>query len=158
MKKHTKKLKAFTIAELLVVLVISAIVISISMLTLNLIQKQLKTISSNYAQQTETRILERTLWQDFNRHRLFFNNKQQRLECISAKDTVTYIFSANHTIRNTDTLKIPIYKTTVYLEGIVTITNQLDAIELQLSTKQTHKKIFIATTKDGAFYMNNDGI
>ena len=155
MRTVQKKLSAFTIAELLVVLVISAIAIGIAMLVLNLVQTQVRTISSNYNKQTEMRILEKTLWRDLNTHRLFYDPVKQQLECISEKDTIIYSFTANYTTRNTDTLKVPVYKTIPYIEGTVATTaTQIDAIELQLKKEQTQKKIFISTTKDAAFYIN----
>ena len=76
MKAFNKKVTAFTIAEMLVVLVISGIVISLTMLILSLVQKQLSIINTNNEKTTEIQLLERVLWQDFNRHNLFFNEKQ----------------------------------------------------------------------------------
>jgi competence protein ComGC len=71
MKAFNKKVTAFTIAEMLVVLVISGIVISLTMLILSLVQKQLSIINTNNEKTTEIQLLERVLWQDFNRHNLY---------------------------------------------------------------------------------------
>ena len=155
MPKFNKKTNAFTIAEMLVVLVISAITISLAMLVLQLVQTQLTTISANYNQQTETSILENVLSKDFNKHRLFYNSNQQQLQCVSEIDTVTYTFRENYTLRNTDTLQVPIYKTIAYIEGIpIKTISQIDALELQLKKEQPQNILFISTTKDGAYYIN----
>jgi len=154
MKGLNKKINAFTIAELLVVLVISGIVISLTLLILNLVQKQLRIINNNNEQTTEIRLLERVLWQDFNRHNLFFNKKQQQLYCVSEIDTVQYTFKDTYTIRNTDTLNVAIFKTTTYLEGNTITSKDIDAIELVVSKEIADKSIFIYTTKDASFYLN----
>jgi lipopolysaccharide export LptBFGC system permease protein LptF len=158
MKVLDKKVTAFTIAEMLVVLVISGIVIGLTMLILSLVQKQLRIINTNKKKTTEIRLLERILWQDFNKHSLFFNTKQQQLHCVSELDTVIYTFNNNHIIRNTDTLNVHIFNTIVYLDGVITTNNNIDAIELQLSKEQPNKKVFIYKPKDGSFYINNNGI
>ncbi len=158
MKLLNKKVKAFTLAEMLVVLVISGIVISLTMLILSLVQKQLKIIQTNNNKTTEIRLLERALWQDFNKHRLFYNNTKQQLHCISEIDTVLYTFKPSYIIRNTDTLNVPIFKTITYLDGTTTINNNIDAIELQLSKEIANKTIFIYTNKDASYYINNNGI
>ncbi len=158
METLNKKVKAFTLAEMLVVLVISGIVISLTMLILSLVQKQLKIIQTNNNKTTEIRLLERALWQDFNKHRLFYNNTKQQLNCISEIDTVRYIFKTSYIIRNKDTLNIPIFKTTTYLDGTTTKNNNIDALELQLSKEIADKTIFIYTNKDASYYINNNGI
>jgi len=53
-----KKIKSFTIAEMLVVMVLTAIVISIAMLVLNLVQSELIGIQQNFKNNTELRTLE----------------------------------------------------------------------------------------------------
>ena len=153
MRVLNKEVKAFTIAEMLVVLVISGIVISLTMLVLSLVQKQLKIINISNEGRVEVELLERTLWQDFNRHSLFFNTKDQRLQCVSVLDTVNYTFENEYVIRNLDTLKVPVVKTSTYLDGIAATNNDLDAIELQLSKEIADKKLFIYKTKDATFYM-----
>ena len=158
MERLNRKVKAFTIAEMLVVLVISGIVISLTMLILSLVQKQLKAINTNNNQTTEIRFLERALWQDFNRYNLFFNTKQQQLNCISELDTVQYTFEKDYTIRNADTLDVVVFKTTTYLNGATTTNNNIDAIELQLSKEKTDKAVFIYKIKDASYYVNNNGI
>ena len=158
MNTLNKKVKAFTIAEMLVVLVISGIVISLTMLVLSLVQKQIRILKTNNNQTAEIRLLERALWQDFNRHRLFFNSKQQQLQCVSEIDTVNYTFKDKYTIRNADTLNVVVFKTTAYLEGNTVTDTNIDAIELQLTKETTDKTVFIYKTKDASYYMNNNGI
>ena len=153
-----KKIKAFTIAEMLVVLVISTIVIALAMTVLGLVQQQMKIISDNYDEQNEVRLLERTLLNDFNKHQLYYNNSKKELKCTSEIDTINYTFSSGFVQRNNDTLNVPIININVFLNGDVIKSNQIDAIELQLSKEVTEKTIFVSKTKDASFYINNNGI
>lgn len=158
MQVLNEKIKAFTIAEMLVVLVISGIVISLTMLVLSLVQKQLRIININNNKTTEIRLLERVLCQDFNRYSLFYDTKQQQLHCVSEVDTVNYRLKSNYIIRNKDTLDVVVFKTTTYLDGNAINNSRIDAIELQLSKDHPNKKLFIYKTKDASYYMNNNGI
>jgi len=158
MRVLNKKIKAFTIAELVVVLVISGIVISLSMLILNLVQQQIRGIRNNTSAATEIRLLEKALLVDFNSHSLTYDVKQQQLQCLSPIDSVDYKFTNQYVVRNLDTLQVPIYTAIGYLNGANTVHSDIDALELQLSKENATKKLFIYTTKDVAFYLNNDGI
>jgi len=150
-----KKIKAFTIAEMLVVLVISSILITITILVLSLTQKQIRNIQTIYIRNTETRLLERTLWQDFNTHRLFYDNKTHHLLCTSEIDSVTYGFYKNYIIRNSDTIKVAIIDKTLFLHGEKVQNKFIDAIEIQVSKKLKNKKLFIFKINDATHYMNN---
>lgn len=158
MKPLNKKIEAFTISEILVVLVISSIVVGLSLTILNLVQKQMRTINRNNAKNTEIQQLERALTHDFQRYKLSYNSKKNQLKGVSVKDTVTYNFRDNFVLRNTDTIKASIYKPTLYLDGNTVKESAIDAIELQLSKKFTEKKLFISKTKDASYYLNKHGI
>ena len=155
MKLFNKKIKAFTISEMLIVLVISSIVVGLSLTVLNLVQKQMNTIKNTYVSNTEVRLLERTLLQDFNRYSLFCNSQANELIGFSIKDTVVYRFTETQVIRNQDTLGVAIFKSNFYLDGNKVDRKSIDAVELQLSKQFPEKKLFISKTNDAAFYMNN---
>ena len=149
-----KKTKGFTIAEMLVVLVISSIIITITLLVLNLVQRQIQNIQANMASNTEQRLLERGLWQDFNSHNLFYNDKEQQVFCMSEKDTIIYTFHKAYVLRNLDTLAIAVFNKKVFLEGEEVLNQRIDALELQISKEITNRKIVVFKTNDAAHYMN----
>ncbi|WP_117885639.1 hypothetical protein [Aureibaculum luteum] len=151
-----KKVKAFTIAEMLVVLVVSVIVIALAMIVLGMVQQQIRIVNNNYDKQTEIRLLERTLLNDFNKHQLYYNNNKKELTCISEIDTVNYIFSSDFIKRNNDTLSVPIIDVVVFLDGDVIKNNEIDALELQLSKEIEEKTIFVSKTKDASYYLNKE--
>ena len=158
MKSLDKKIKAFTISEMLVVLVISSVVVGLSLTVLSLVQKQVGAINENYKKNTEMQQLERVLTYDFQRYELFYNSKNDQLKGMSVTDTVVYHFNENFIIRNTDTLYVSIAKMIKYLDGNLVTENSIDALELQWSKDFPEKKLFISKIKDAAFYMNNNGI
>lgn len=154
LRYRTKKINAFTLAEMLVVLVISSIIITITILVLNLVQGQIRAIQTIYKNNIETRLLERALWQDFNRYQLYFNKSNEQLMGISEKDSVTYIFNQDYIIRNTDTIRVLLTMKTLFLDGNEVNNNEIDAIELQLSKEIKNKKLFIFKRKDATHYLN----
>jgi prepilin-type N-terminal cleavage/methylation domain-containing protein len=148
-----KKLEAFTLAEMLIVLVITGILVTMALLVLNLIQKQAKSVTTIYSNTTEIHLLERALWQDITKSNVEF--QQQQLLCVSEIDTVSYVFKKDMVIRNTDTLWVSVKGIQTYLDGNTTTNNSVvDAIELELQQHQINRSIFIYKTKDAAHYMN----
>lgn len=154
MQYLNKKIKAFTIAEMLVVLVISSIIITITILVLSLVQDQIKSIQTIYSTNVEIQLLERGLWQDFNNHKLFYESTNEQLICTSEKDTITYVFHKNFVTRNLDTIKTTIVEKRLFLDGEETKKGSIDALELYLSKEIESKKLFIFKTNDATHYMN----
>lgn len=149
-----KKTKAFTIAEMLVVLVISSIIITITIMVLNLVQGQIRSIQTIYKTNTEIRLLKRGLWQDFNVHRIYFDNSKSQLLCASEKDTVIYVFHATYVTRNLDTINVNVFEKKVFLGGEEVKNGSIDALEIHLSEEIKNKKLFIFKTNDAAHYIN----
>jgi hypothetical protein len=150
----TQKIKSFTLAELLVVLVLSALVVSISLSVLNLIQKQVGSIRRIEDRRQEILFLERALWQDFNSGRVFHDSDLNRLKIYVALDTISYEFLPQYILRNKDTLSLEVSNMVCYLEGILVENNQVDAIELVFSSNYLNSELFIYQNKDGAHYLN----
>jgi type II secretory pathway pseudopilin PulG len=148
-----KKIKSFTIVEMLVVMILTIIVISIAVLVLNLIQKELKGIQLNYKNNTEIKTLELALWNDFNKNTISFDTKTHQLICENPLDTVFYKFSKNYVIRNKDTLKVKVTENNYYLDMDKSIM-AVDAIDLKFSKEFQNKKLFIFKKKASSYYMN----
>lgn len=149
-----KKIRAFTIAEMIVVLVLSGIVISIAILVLNLVQNQIFGIQNNMEKQSEVLLLERTLWQDFSANRIGYDKRNKILYCISPLDTINYVFTKEFVIRNQDTITIHIKNSKFYLDAHEVTENELDAIELSIDESSREKELFIFQNKDASHYMN----
>lgn len=152
-----KKIKSFTISEMLVVMVLTTIVIAIAILVLNLVQQQLTSIQGNFKNNSEIRTLEQTLWVDINRTDVQIDIKNNRLICTSPIDTVLYQFQENYLLRNLDTLNIEVEEQHFFIDLKNTI-RTVDAIELKLSNKFQNRELFIHKQKGASYYMNNNGI
>ncbi|MCF6296665.1 MAG: type II secretion system GspH family protein [Flavobacteriaceae bacterium] len=149
-----KKVKSFTIAEMIVVLVLSGIVISIAILVLSMVQSQILGIQYNMEKQAEVQLLERTLWQDFNRYQLQYDKQNNKLFCSSPAETVVYTFTEDYIIRNQDTLKVSVQSINFYLDAEPIVENTIDAIEVELSKNFQEKVLFVYQNKDASHYMN----
>ncbi|WP_406755908.1 PulJ/GspJ family protein, partial [Tenacibaculum maritimum] len=73
--KFNKKIKAFTLSEMLVVLVISSILISLTFLILSMVQQQVEIIQGNLKRKQQVQFLERVLWKDFNEYSVVYNQE-----------------------------------------------------------------------------------
>src|SRR6056297_3780700 len=93
MNDMTKKIKAFTLHEMLVVLLITALVVGMAYSVLRLVQIQMNGISSNYEQTTEVRLLKQILWIDFNQYdRIWCNAANREIFLSNEINEVTYQF------------------------------------------------------------------
>ncbi len=153
----SKKIQSFTITEMLVVMILTTIVISIAILVLNLVQKELKGIQQNFKNNIELRTVEQILWNDFNKNEVIIETKNNHLICISPLDTVIYQFKENYVLRDTDTLKISIEQKGFFIDMKEALTS-VDAVEIKLSKEFQNKQLFIFKTKAASYYMNNNGI
>ena len=151
----TKKVNAFTLSELLIVLVISSIVVSLAFVVLGLVQKQIAGIRSNLKDQQEIQFLERLLLKDMNSHQAFYDQKKEELLLFSSKDTILYRLEKEYIVRQRDTLQLTVLEKQFFLDGVEVKSGWTDAISLRFSQSYTHKKIFVSKTKDAAHYMNN---
>lgn len=160
MSKLTKKYKAFTIHEMIVVLVIASLVITISILVLNLVQKQIQGITKGYQYKTEIRLLEKSLLNDLNTFELTYEPATNSLNGLSEVAEVHYKFFQNFILRNKDTLFIKIDEKQFFLDNIKVSSGTIDAIDIKIedtfrqtqNTVSTHK-LFLYKQKAAAFYM-----
>lgn len=139
----------------MVVLVISAIVISLAITVLNLVQQQIKSITTNFERSAEIRLLERTLYNDFNTFNLSYNHKDDVLICTNPKETIAYQFNHSYVVRNQDTMQLEIANIDVFLDTQKVEENTIDALSITLSATFQNRQLFIFKQKDATYYMNN---
>ncbi|WP_405610868.1 prepilin-type N-terminal cleavage/methylation domain-containing protein [Polaribacter sp. Asnod1-A03] len=149
------KFKAFTLAEMIVVLVVSSIVISMSFLVLNMVRKQVSLIQINYSKKQEVQLFEATFMRDFNSYSAFYDKKKEQLILKNSKDSITYLFLENLIIRQKDTIQIEVVNKKLLLDGVEVKEQHIDAIEIKLSPQFSGKQLFVHQTKDASYYLNN---
>ncbi|WP_418637466.1 PulJ/GspJ family protein [Winogradskyella sp.] len=152
---NTKKIRAFTLSELLVVLVISSIVIALSFVVLGLVQKQISLIRNGSQKEQEILLLKRVLLKDIQTHNAFFDIKEQNLFCYSDIDTVQYVFESDYILRERDTIKLKVIGAQFLLDHRIVESGWIDAMYLSFDQTFGSKKIFLYKLKDAAHYLNH---
>lgn len=151
------KIKSFTLPELLVVMIITAIVIGMAFSVLRLVQKQIHAIETNFEKTSRLALFEQKLWQDFNELNVIaFNENNQSLLMESEMDTVLYSFRENYTLRNKDTLKLKLKADKLFFEGKAVKDGSIDAISISGVAELSDYKIFVSKKNDLTLSMNQE--
>lgn len=153
----TGKLKSFTLSELIVVMIITAIVVGMAFSVLRIVQKQIHKIQSNFEKTSTLALFEQKLWQDFNEtHDVIYHNETQSLVLTSELDTIHYFFHEKYTIRNRDTIPLIIIPDKVFFKGKEIRNGITDAISLGAQTEIPDYEIFVSKKNDITLFMNQD--
>ncbi|RSC92204.1 PulJ/GspJ family protein [Tenacibaculum singaporense] len=148
-----KKIKAFTLTELLVVMVVSTIVISLAFLVLTMIQKQTQNIKINLNKRQTIENLDRVLWKDFNESNTIFL-KKELLSFEKELDTITYTFQEKVIIRKKDSFLIQTNNKTFFLDGLKVKNGPIDALKLEFENTYNNQELFVNRVKSASFYIN----
>lgn len=153
------KIHSFTLSELLVVMIITAIVVGIAFTVLRMVQKQIRAAQSNFDKTAGLALFEQTLWQDFNKcPTIKYSHVQNSLMLESDIDSVIYRFTADYTLRNADTIKLRLTPKLFFFNGENVDEGIIDAISISAETELPKYSIFVSSPKDAALLMNNYGI
>jgi len=152
---RNKKLNAFTLSEMLVVLVVSSIVIATAFAVLNLVQKQVFSIKGNFSKQQQNQTLERVLWKDFNTYKAYYNKVEDIIEFTGDTNSVMYTFNTDFVLRNTDTIATKISDKTFFLDGKKVTDGDIDAITIFTEKLYDTNKIFVYKHKAADYYIND---
>lgn len=152
---NRKRVAAFTLSELMVVLVVSSIVVTIAFFALNSVQKQIRNIQQTYEKQQEIQFVERLLLGDLNTHQGYYNDKKNKLVLTSLKDSIHYYFQDHVMVRNKDTIRLQVVSKIFYREGKETKEGYVDAVELQFSNTFSRHSIFVSKMNDAFHYIQD---
>jgi type II secretory pathway pseudopilin PulG len=148
------KVKSFTLAEMLVVLVVASIVISMAFLVLNMVRKQVSSIQQNYNKKQLVNTFETFMSRDFNNNIASYDSVKEQLVLSSPKDSIVYLIKATYVIREKDTFAISIKNKKLFLEGNEVKNNRIDALEINLDLRFSNKKLFFFQHLDASYYVN----
>lgn len=147
------KIAAFTLSELIVVILITVIIIGLAFSTLNLVQTHMRSIESNFNKTMQWQLLEQSLTIDMHQAQLsLYDKKENLLKLESELEIATYRFDKNSIITPRDTLNIAVQKIDYFYLGNVTYKDKIDAIKIFTDTIN-NKFIFIAKPNDAYFLM-----
>lgn len=157
MKKN--KVKSFTLSELIVVMILTAIVVGMAFMVLRMVQKQSGSIQKNLDKNAGLANFEQQLLIDMNRHgQAFFEADRQTLTLISAMDTVVYRFQPEFILRDKDSIHLKIHVKQAFYEGQALDRGRIDALDISAENEITGHTIFVSRSNDAALKMNEDGI
>ena len=153
--KLNKKFKAYTIAEILVVLVITAIVVGLALSVLSLVQKQMTALQYNEENNLALKTLETRLFIDFNTHDKILIKSPDKLLMINTKDTLLMSLAQQYIIINQDTTRLNLKSYKTYFEGQEKQNGYIDALELNIEiNKNISKPLFIFKQNDADSKLN----
>lgn len=149
------KIKAFTLSEMIVVLVITLIVIGLAFSVLNLVQKQMNGINQNYEKSTELNLLRQAFWIDFNTYsKVTYDAENDILRCENEVGGLQYQFNEDVIIRDKDTLKIVITEKKFYFDGNEVSSGEIDALKITSAKKEGAKVIFVYKNNTAETYIH----
>ncbi len=145
--KHPKKIQAFTLSEVLVVLVITTIVIALAFSVLSLVSKQLGTIRTNYETRTTIAKFKQRLLLDFDRSdHISWDGNTGLLEIQYDDDVITYEFVEKNILRSGDTIALEIKNTNLYRKGFLVEEGMIDAMQLGIAQPGNIVELFVSRT------------
>ncbi|MHA7832360.1 MAG: PulJ/GspJ family protein [Flagellimonas sp.] len=151
-----KRIKAFTLNEMLVVLLITALVVGMAFSVLKLVQVQMQGISSNYEKNTELNLLRQSLWVDFNRFdRVWYDGNERKIVFVNEVAKASYQILPEAVIKEKDTFRIQIPWWEVYFNGETVGKGEIDAIDLYIGTEEeVGKRVFVFKRNAATSYIN----
>ncbi|MDD7886053.1 prepilin-type N-terminal cleavage/methylation domain-containing protein [Flavivirga sp. 57AJ16] len=151
--KH--KIEAFTLSEMIIVIIITSIVVGMAFSVLSLVQRHMGSIQSNFNKSTELDKLEQALWIDFNRYaKISYNGMEDKLIFTSEIDTINYKFTKAYIVKGLDTFKLPLQHKTIFFDGQEKQSGFMDAIKLETTKALQSQQLFIYKQNDATQYMN----
>ncbi|MDC6390667.1 hypothetical protein PP182_18415 [Maribacter sp. PR1] len=152
--KSDLKIKAFSLQEMMVVLIITTVIVGMAFAVLNLVQKQMNGIEQIYRVKNDVNGLRQTLWMDFTKYTsIYLDQKKGALYFSNANGERTY-FLENQTISNGDILVLEYDSVTFYFENREVSNGEIDAISIESSKETGGANIFVFKENTPETYMN----
>ncbi|MFD0963849.1 prepilin-type N-terminal cleavage/methylation domain-containing protein [Pseudofulvibacter geojedonensis] len=150
-----KKVNAYTLSEVLVVLLLTSIIAGIAFSVLGMVQKQLFSVQKNMDIKASFRQLEQSLLIDFNKYQnVKFNDLENKLICYSEIDSVVYNFNPKYVQKDLDTFYISgVYKK-MFFSGKKVNEGLIDAIKIDSIEANPNLQLFIFKQNDANTYLD----
>lgn len=155
MKIDNNKIQAFTISEMVVVLILTSILVGLAFSVLSLVQKQMSGIQNNFMNTTELNTLEQSLWLDFNRYsKVKYNDRDEELIFANEMDSISYQFYEAYIVKEQDTFFIPLQDKSMFFNGNQMESGYIDAIKLETTKTMQNQHLFVFKYNDATSFMN----
>lgn len=155
MRIKVKKIQAFTLSEMIVVLLITTMVVGMAFSVLQLVQNQMNGIAGNYERNTEFDLLRRSLWIDFNRYdRIYYSEKSRELQFVNEVNSQTYRFEEDFITKDIDTFRLQWETKRFLFENRESPLGEIDAIHFQTTKAFGNRSLFVYKNNSATTYMN----
>ena len=156
MPKVNHKIKAFTITEILIVMVITAIVAGLAFGVLNILNKNLSGISKGFGYKSEVQLLEQGLKTDMtNFTEISWNDTEQQLKFTSPIQSKIYRFYKDSIVNEQLSYKLITFDKVFYLNGNEITNGEIDALKLRFHKSKEMHNIFVYKQNDITSYFRN---
>ncbi len=146
-------IKAFTLTEVMVVLVISAIVAGLAFSVLGIVQSNMRSIEGNYRYQSEIQSLEVSLTIDFNKYtNATWNQEKEQLALFSPIAQKSYQIFSDSIISNADRFLLTVKSKIFYFEGEQVHSGRIDAVKLTFDKTTDVHRIFVFKRNDPSIH------
>ena len=153
--KMKTKVQAFTLNEMVIVMIISTIVVGLAFTVLSLVQKHMWSIQQNFSLNTEFNRLEQALWIDTNNYNtISYNEIENELKFKSIMDSTVYQFKSDYVLKDRDTFNIIIEQKSFFFNGIEVINGKVDGCSLGLQKKYKDQSIFVFKHNDALQFID----
>ena len=154
--KGLKKIQAFTINEMLVVLLLTSIVVGMAFGVLQLVQSQMNGIAANYERSSEMNLLRQSLWIDFNQcDGAWYDLTTNELLFFNGLRDVSYRINEDHILKGTDTFQVTLVKKTFFFKGLPRISGEIDALDIVTSKESGSQRLFVSKKNAATSYLND---
>lgn len=155
MSKTIRKIQAFTLSEMLVVLLLTSVVVGMAFSVLGLVQRQMQGITGNYERNTELNLLQQSLWVDFNQFDgIWFDALKEELMFVNGIKEIEYRFEDGYVVKDRDTFFIKIEKKSTYFNGENRVNGEIDAMDLYTSKEEGGQRVFVFKKNSATSYLN----
>jgi prepilin-type N-terminal cleavage/methylation domain-containing protein len=148
--RDSKKIAAFTLSEVLVVLVITSIVMAIAFSVLRLVTQQYTAINVRYKERTEIQKLKQRLISDLDKaYQVSWDDTEQQLYIDGGEGVaINYEWTEGYLLRNTDTLSDKTAAIRLFYLGNEVKEGMIDGLEIELIPSGQPIRLFVSRKLD----------
>lgn len=144
-----KKLNSFTLSEMLVVLVITAIVVGLAFSVLSLVRKQVYRLQNDTDKRVQYDLLKNKLFIDLNKYPNTYLVKEDSFVCNSELDSIRYKYNDNFIIVESDTMMTNVKEIKFFYKNFEVVNGKIDAIRVMIEERKgIFKTIFVYKHND----------
>lgn len=153
--KTSNKIAAFTLSEMVVVIILTSIIVGIGFSVLSMVQNHMKMIQANFTKSAELDRLQQSLWLDFNRYSTInYKPLEDELVFTNDFDSINYKFSSETLVKGVDTFQVSIEKKAFFFDGNPIQEGVLDALKLNLDKSFQNQVLFVFKKNDAVQFIN----